>query len=358
MNNQQQNKQQTKSKTRVRRKAAVSTALVVYKPPQPRSNPQKQRITAPVAITTVQKTRNPEITDRQKNGNVTVTHRELIGDIAGSVPFTVNQFSINPGLASTFPWLSSMASLYESYIFDSLEFEYSTSSSSTSNGKVMAAVDYDAADPAPLTKVAMASYEGYTSCSPWHDFVQRSAKQSLSKSKSYYVRNGPLSANQDIKTYDVGNLFLCTQGNPDTSIVGELYVKYKVRLMTPQLITTGVGTSLSSRFNLTTGAQPVMAAGSSAPITATGLTGGAVTFTASAPYNGLLTLSGFVTGSPTAVDTTGSTCTIQTPTFSASSTTFNSNAQVAMLPGQTYVYTLANQGATTMQIGQYNTLVL
>lgn len=56
--------------------------------------------------------------------------------------------------------------------------------------------------------------------------------------KSHFVRLGPLGANQDIKTYDCGNLFVCGDvTNPTT--VGKLIVDYDVEFFNPQLPPTG-----------------------------------------------------------------------------------------------------------------------
>jgi len=59
-------------------------------------------------------------------------------------------------------------------------------------------------------------------------------KEDLSKSKSNFVRIGAQPPNTDIKTYDIGNLWIISQGvGTPQATLGELYVEYTVKLMTP-----------------------------------------------------------------------------------------------------------------------------
>lgn len=54
-----------------------------------------------------------------------VSHREFIGDITadGGTAFTNASYPINPGLASTFPWLSGVSRGYSQYRFLGLVFK-------------------------------------------------------------------------------------------------------------------------------------------------------------------------------------------------------------------------------------------
>jgi hypothetical protein len=107
-----------------------------------------QSVTAPQAQGLVRRSARPNIS-RSMNGDIKIAHREYVQDLVGSVAFANNQFPCNPGLASTFPWLSKLAPQYESYDFESLVFEFETTSPTTATGTVSMAVDYDASDAAP-----------------------------------------------------------------------------------------------------------------------------------------------------------------------------------------------------------------
>lgn len=162
-----------------------------------------------------------------------ISHSEYIADLSGSVAFTVNKYSMNPGLIETFPWLSAIAGNFESYLFKTLMFGYETTSPTTAPGSVMLGADFDAADPQPASKVEMMSNHNAVRSSPWAPVNYNCAKLDLAKfGVQRYTRSG--STGGDIKTYDVGNFYLATAGMADTSLIGELYVTYVVELYTPQ----------------------------------------------------------------------------------------------------------------------------
>lgn len=319
-------------------------------------------VRAPVAQSRIKTTPAPRVERSKNNGDIVVCHREFIGDIPGSVDFAVNAFGVNPGLSSTFPWLSQQASQYESYRFRRLNFDFQTMSSTATPGTVMAAVDYDPADSAPVSKTQLAAYRKFVRSAPWQDFANRSLKEDLTKRKSYFVRRGTLTAGQDIQLYDTGNLFLATQGQADAAAVGELYVEYEVELMTPQLGNIATGNSLSSSITWASSVSPgVLAIGSNAPLVPSN---GTTTFdlTATAPYNGLVNVR-LVSSSAaeTGATTAGSTCTIE-QYFDGmdNTTTVIASFQVAFLPGQILkikpvVGTIVSD--VTM-VGQFNTPML
>jgi len=88
-----------------------------------------------------------DIPNMHRNGqSVVVRHREYITDVTSAENFTVDlTVPLNPGLASSFPWLSTIAQQYQEYTWKGVIFEYvSTSgdvvaSSNTALGTVMMA---------------------------------------------------------------------------------------------------------------------------------------------------------------------------------------------------------------------------
>lgn len=318
--------------------------------------------TAPVAKTQVSRNPAPKIDRSFPNGDVIVEHTEFLADINGSVAFAVNSYPVNPGLFASFPWLYQMAILYESYQFLSLEFEFRTESATTATGSVMAAVDYDPSDPAPTTKVQMATYRGYKRCAPWDNMKQTSIREDLTKRKSYFVRNGALPAGQDLQLYDTGNFYLATTKQADSSVVGELYVHYRVRLMTPQLSNPGIGSALSGRYSFATTPGYATIPGSKAPLVLDlTQTGGNFLLTATAPYNCLVVYVGRGDG-PYTFTTSASTATIELPQFASSSgmsTLSVWSAQVSFLPGQTLsIVPSVIQTSAGVQVGQFDTVNL
>lgn len=192
---------------------------------------------APVALTKVVKTQRPKVRSKA-NGDVRAVHREYIGEVMaeGSSPslFKVQSFPINPGQAAVFPWLSKVAQNFESYSFRKLRFLYETEAPSSLGGTLVLAVDYDASDPAPISKQQALAFRSSIRSAPWNPCCFEADPEDLHKLKTNYVRPGAQPVNTDIKMYDIGNLSVITQGvSTGGATCGELYVEYDVDLITP-----------------------------------------------------------------------------------------------------------------------------
>jgi len=161
---------------------------------------------------------------------------EYIGEVNGSVAFSTTAYPINPGQSSTFPWACKIAALYEKYRFVSIEFYYrrevSEYATNGQTGKVMLSCDYDASDSAPTSKQQVLDTEPHEDGMPCKDtIVLRLDCDQMQRQDGCYVRPGTQPVNTDIKTYDAGNLYVSTYGNANTSVLGELRVRYKCFLM-------------------------------------------------------------------------------------------------------------------------------
>jgi len=203
-----------------------------------KSQKQKSKVSVPLASSRPMRTTVPVVSGSAYSGDgrVRIKHREYVQDVNGSVAFSAALLSINPGLSSMFPWLSVVASQFESYLFRKLSFEYETQKSASTSGSLMLAVDYDASDSAPVNKSQLMAYHNAVRSAVWEECCYRGDSADLKKfGVQRYIRSGSLAANLDLKTYDVGNLVIATQGEADTTAIGELYVEYDVELITPQV---------------------------------------------------------------------------------------------------------------------------
>lgn len=164
-----------------------------------------------------------------------IRHREYIRDIVAVGPnFAATSIVINPGFRTTFPWLSSTALAYESYLFNSLSFEFESSGVTTDRGTVMIAIDFDASDSPPLDKQELLTMEGATRSSVWSHQTCTASQKNLKKfGVQRFIRNEEPLGTGDIKTYDVGKLLVATHGTGNLTC-GELYVSYDITLHTPQ----------------------------------------------------------------------------------------------------------------------------
>lgn len=206
----------------------------------------KQTVSAPVARATILRTTKPLITP--STGGVRVRHSEYIGEVFGSINFNATKYTIQPGFASTFPWLSLMAPLYERYRVHKMQFMFLTEKSTATNGTVMMAVDYDVQDADPGSKTALLSYANAVRTQPWADTTFTCNVSDAQIFKDRYIRSAVVSG-ADNKTFDIGNFFIATQGCIDASVLGELHVSYEIEFRTPQL---DLGTFASSGSNFST----------------------------------------------------------------------------------------------------------
>jgi hypothetical protein len=281
-----------------------------------------------------------------------VRHREYIADVAGVVAFGTVSYAVNPGIAATFPWLSTLADRYESYKFNKLNFVYETTKSASTNGSVQGLIDFDAADAAPTTKALFMGHANAVRAAVWQEFTFDARSVDLNKfAHERYVRSGALASNLDIKTYDVGNFFIGAAGCADTSAVGELYVEYDISFRTPQLNPAVSSTSAPlAQYLVRSGTLASTNFLGSTPLLygadfCTGATN-TLTFTADGDY--LIELfsgaGGSITGS------TGSTATV---TQSATATSgFASIGVITATIGQTYVFSgVSGYGSTSTLIG-------
>jgi len=166
---------------------------------------------------------------RSVGGSMLVTHREYITDVLStSNSFNANSLSINPGMATTFPWLNKIATNFEKYRLKKLIFKYESLVGSIQAGSVMMAIDMDASDSLPSGKMSMLQYQNAARSNVWGTCETRLPEQA----KQLYVRGG--SALGDVKSYDTGIFYYATQGTGSTSItLGEIWVEYTVELAIP-----------------------------------------------------------------------------------------------------------------------------
>jgi len=202
--------------------------------PAPKKSPQ---VSSAVAYATTQNTGKARVI-RTDYDSCKINHRELIGSLTGTVNFANGLvFAINPGITNTFPWLSTQALGWEKYKFTKFHVCSYPRCSSATNGSIMMSPDYDAADSVPLNEAISSTYYGTVEDAPWKEIRLVLDPKRLQAER--YIRTGPLSANLDIKTYDVANVFINTT---DGSAINwsKIWVEYEVILMNPQLPSSGV----------------------------------------------------------------------------------------------------------------------
>jgi len=177
--------------------------------------------------------------------SIVVRHREYLSDVVTSATvgqFAIESFALNPGLDTSFPWLSGIAQQYQEYTWKGLIFEYVSTSGSTvigagSLGSIEMATQYRST-AAPFTnKVTMLNEHFSTDGKPSIDFCHPvECDPAENPFNIQYVRGAAVPVGEDQKMYDLGTFSIASVGSPAASVnVGELWVSYEVELRKPQV---------------------------------------------------------------------------------------------------------------------------
>lgn len=155
---------------------------------------------------------------------------ERISTVPGSTAFsTVTSLRCNPGLATSFPWLSGHAALFERYKIHKLVYRYKNLKGTSSDGNVILSFDYDTLDAAPSTAVIATQSTHYADGAPWRIF----ALTVPTDGRKLFTRTTAL-ADVDLKTYDMGQVHISAEGCADTSDHGYIEVDYDIEFFDKQ----------------------------------------------------------------------------------------------------------------------------
>lgn len=187
-----------------------------------------RQVTNKTKKTTTPYSKAPVAANKSSGRNQQVRHRvrecERIATISGSVLFdVVTTVPLQPGLTSSFPWLAGVANHYDRYKVHSITYTYKNVVGTSTNGNIIMGFDYDARDAAPTTAIQQTQSTSWIDGAPWRIF-----SLTLRPDNTYrYVRTQDVSF-ADVKTYDMGNLFISCEGMAATTPVGYLEVMYDI----------------------------------------------------------------------------------------------------------------------------------
>ncbi|AXL65908.1 putative capsid protein [Fire ant associated circular virus 1] len=197
-----------------------------------------------------------------------IRHREYITDIYSSAgtastpsPFLNQIFPINPGQATTFPWLASLAGKFEQYRVDGMVFEFKSLYSDAvvtqngSIGSIILATEYNAGSAPFNSKQQMENYQFAQSCKPSLSVLHPiECARNQTVLSELYVRPSAVPTGEDIKTYDMGDFQIASQGIPLGSAgapvnLGELWVTYQISLLKPKIPSVGPASYVDSGWS-------------------------------------------------------------------------------------------------------------
>lgn len=176
--------------------------------------------------------------------SVRIKHREYIGDVVSSGTantFKCVQYHLNPGLSSTFPWLSSIANAFEQYELMGYAIEYKSASGDALNsvntalGSILMAANYRASAPAFTDKQQMLNSQWAVECKPSvNALLPIECAKGENPFSVMYVRSGEVDAGEDIKMFDPCTINIASSGMQGTNVVlGEIWATYDILLKKP-----------------------------------------------------------------------------------------------------------------------------
>lgn len=220
-------------------------------PQQAPRGPMARYVSAPQARGALVKSRPGERVPGITTGtgkSIVIRHRERIGSVVTTgTALERRTYPVNPGLASTFPWLSSIAMRYQSFKFRSLKFSYVPQASAAA-GSLTLAFDFNPNDPPPEDIDEACTFGDYATSSIWYPMSISPNLALGDRYPSKSVRAGSISGDHDLLNYDVGQLHVLTEGAA-AGTIGFLEVTYAVELMVHQTA-PGVGGLVSSTTGL------------------------------------------------------------------------------------------------------------
>lgn len=191
-----------------------------------------------------------------------VRHREyicdLLSDAENSGQFQNQAFPIQPGLATTFPWLAPIAAQFEQYVVRGMVFEFKSlysdavvgTGDSPSLGGVIMATDYNVLNSEFTTKQQMDNTQYTTSCKPSVSFYHPiECKPNSMPTNQLFVRTGAVPGDQ--RLYDLGLLQIATFGIQALGAsIGELWCTYEIEFSKP-IASSLTENTLSDHYHLT-----------------------------------------------------------------------------------------------------------
>ncbi|AYP28951.1 MAG: coat protein [Cressdnaviricota sp.] len=168
------------------------------------------------------------------------THREFLGDVISASTastFKIDSYPINPGLSTTFPWLSGVVGAkFQQYRINGCCFEFrsmsgdSLTASNTALGSVIMSTDYDSADATFSSKQEMENTEYGVSCKPSVNMIHGiECARAQTPVSELYIRAFDVPSGKDIRLYDLGRFSIASTGCQGTNVnLGELWISYSV----------------------------------------------------------------------------------------------------------------------------------
>jgi hypothetical protein len=191
---------------------------------------------------------NPNRSLRGGSKGVTFIHREMIMNVTASTAFNKVDFLIQPADKITFPWLSSVAPLFEQWAPRSIKFEFKStsgdaiSSTNTALGRVITTTEYNINSPTFTSAAQMYNHERTKTTKPSLNVVHKVyCRPSTIPTYPLYTRTSQGSAATsstagDNRFCDLARFTIATEGMQNVGgIIGQLWISYKITFLKKQV---------------------------------------------------------------------------------------------------------------------------
>jgi len=196
-------------------------------------------VRAPVSKGTIHHARPTAKFHNGKDGSVTISHEEYVCSIGSATGYNVAfNGPLNAASSVTFPWLSTIASRFRKYRFNTVAVRYQPTCSSSTPGRVGSVATYRTADAwANTVPPDMKSFvqSGSTMGNAWTAFTYKLSHKSLNVERAYYIDSGA-EADPIDEPDTPGRLFVCTNGAVSSGDIGLVFIRYSITLMEPTFL--------------------------------------------------------------------------------------------------------------------------
>lgn len=185
-----------------------------------------------------------------------VRFREFIMNIQSAENFTTRSLHINPGLPSTFPWLSLSARAYQRYRVRGMVFEFVSTigpyGGGNVNGSVILSARYDQSLPVPTTAQSALNSKFAVSGRPVDNVLMAvECARTMTPVNVHEIRAGALPDTADPSLYDLCIVDISNVGQADaTNTIGQIWVSYEIELEFPVSEAGASTTTLSDKFEV------------------------------------------------------------------------------------------------------------
>jgi len=176
------------------------------------------------------------------DNSIRITHHEYLGQLAGSIDYTVHTYPITISDSSTFPRGSIEATHFQYQKFESFDVYFITACPTLTSGNIAFGINPDPYQPVPINMEDLMSLKTSNANAIWKESSELpNLRGNLDKMQTYLIPSEANPPNSDVEAlYSAGNLYVATLGTVGNSglvvpFVGHLFVRYSVVCSVPNL---------------------------------------------------------------------------------------------------------------------------